>query len=141
MLPLHSLLLTLFPFCYTHASASLSILALTLALFMRTYFIVRLGLRGLDKDFQKTEDDMKALQSVGQIIGEVLKQLDDERCMLRMVALCLSLSFIFIFNPYAPLATLLQSLSRHRLAHVMSWESAQNSTSPSSSKAAASHST
>ena len=23
---------------------------------------------------------MKALQSVGQIIGEVLKQLDDERC-------------------------------------------------------------
>ncbi len=24
---------------------------------------------------------MKALQSVGQIIGEILKQLDDERCM------------------------------------------------------------
>lgn len=25
---------------------------------------------------------MKALQSVGQIIGEVLKQLDEERCKL-----------------------------------------------------------
>jgi hypothetical protein len=25
---------------------------------------------------------MKALQSVGQIIGEILKQLDDERCEL-----------------------------------------------------------
>lgn len=26
---------------------------------------------------------MKALQSVGQIIGEILKQLDDERCERR----------------------------------------------------------
>jgi ATP-dependent 26S proteasome regulatory subunit len=32
------------------------------------------------KDYDKTEDDLKALQSVGQIIGEVLRQLDDERC-------------------------------------------------------------
>ena len=32
------------------------------------------------KEFDKTEDDLKALQSVGQIIGEVLRQLDDERC-------------------------------------------------------------
>lgn len=32
------------------------------------------------KDFDKTEDDLKALQSVGQIIGEVLRQLDSERC-------------------------------------------------------------
>lgn len=32
------------------------------------------------KTFDKTEDDLKALQSVGQIIGEVLRQLDDERC-------------------------------------------------------------
>ncbi len=39
-----------------------------------------MGLRDLDKAYQKSEDDMKALQSVGQIIGEVLKQLDDERC-------------------------------------------------------------
>ena len=34
----------------------------------------------LEKDFEKTEDDIKAIQSVGQIIAEVLKQLDDERC-------------------------------------------------------------
>ena len=32
------------------------------------------------KEYDKTEDDLKALQSVGQIIGEVLRQLDAERC-------------------------------------------------------------
>ena len=32
------------------------------------------------KTFDKTEDDLKALQSMGQIIGEVLRQLDEERC-------------------------------------------------------------
>jgi 26S proteasome regulatory subunit T4 len=42
--------------------------------------IVRLNIRTLSTDFDKTEDDMKALQSVGQVIGEILKQLDDERC-------------------------------------------------------------
>ena len=36
--------------------------------------------RGLRKDHDKTEDDLKALPSVGQIIGEVLRQLDEERC-------------------------------------------------------------
>lgn len=41
---------------------------------------VRMGIRDLEKDFDKTEDNIKALQSVGQIIGEVLKQLDEERC-------------------------------------------------------------
>ena len=34
----------------------------------------------LKKEYDKTEDDLKALQSVGQIIGEVLRQLDEERC-------------------------------------------------------------
>ena len=34
----------------------------------------------MKKEFDKTEDDLKALQSVGQIIGEVLRQLDEERC-------------------------------------------------------------
>ena len=33
-------------------------------------------------EYDKTEDDLKALQSVGQIIGEVLRQLDEERCAL-----------------------------------------------------------
>lgn len=41
---------------------------------------VRLSLRDLERDFDKSEDDIKALQSVGQIVGEVLKQLDEERC-------------------------------------------------------------
>ncbi|KAK7204682.1 P-loop containing nucleoside triphosphate hydrolase protein [Myxozyma melibiosi] len=44
---------------------------------------LRLNIRGLQKDFEKTEDDIKALQSVGQIIGEVLKQLDDERFIVK----------------------------------------------------------
>ena len=44
---------------------------------------VRMDIRGLDTKYNKTEDDMKALQSVGQIIGEVLKQLDDERFIVK----------------------------------------------------------
>jgi 26S proteasome regulatory subunit T4 len=50
---------------------------------------VRLGLRTLDKEYDKSEDDIKALQSVGQVIGEVLKQLDDERCKF---------SFVFVYG-------------------------------------------
>lgn len=41
---------------------------------------LRFSLRTLNQDYEKSEDDIKALQSVGQIIGEVLKALDDERC-------------------------------------------------------------
>ena len=41
---------------------------------------LRLEIKGLQKEFDQTEENIKALQSVGQIIGEVLKQLDDERC-------------------------------------------------------------
>lgn len=43
---------------------------------------LRTELKDLQKEFDHTEDNIKALQSVGQIIGEVLKQLDDERCAL-----------------------------------------------------------
>jgi 26S proteasome regulatory subunit T4 len=43
---------------------------------------LRLEIKGLQTDFDVSEDNIKALQSVGQIIGEVLKQLDEERCML-----------------------------------------------------------
>jgi ATP-dependent 26S proteasome regulatory subunit len=42
---------------------------------------LRLEIKGLQHDFDVSEDNIKALQSVGQIIGEVLKQLDEERCM------------------------------------------------------------
>jgi 26S proteasome regulatory subunit T4 len=41
---------------------------------------IRLEIRELQKEYERTEDSIKALQSVGQIIGEVLKQLPDERC-------------------------------------------------------------
>lgn len=44
---------------------------------------LRLDIKGLQRDFDVSEDNIKALQSVGQIIGEVLKQLDEERCKLR----------------------------------------------------------
>lgn len=43
---------------------------------------MRFALKDLEKDYEKTEDDIKAVQSVGQIIGEVMKQLDDDRCKL-----------------------------------------------------------
>lgn len=45
------------------------------------------GLRSTTKtlrtEFDKTEDDLKALQSVGQIIGETLRQLDEERFIVK----------------------------------------------------------
>lgn len=43
---------------------------------------MRFGIKDLERKFQKSEDDIKALQSVGQIIGEVLKQIDDEKCKI-----------------------------------------------------------
>jgi 26S proteasome regulatory subunit T4 len=44
---------------------------------------MRLDVRGLVARYQKTEDDLAALQSVGQIIGDVLKRLDDERFIVK----------------------------------------------------------
>ncbi|KAI0091466.1 P-loop containing nucleoside triphosphate hydrolase protein [Irpex rosettiformis] len=44
---------------------------------------LRFSLKDLEKDYEKTEDDIKAVQSVGQIIAEVLKQLDDERFIVK----------------------------------------------------------
>lgn len=41
---------------------------------------LRLDIKDMQREFDRTEDNIKALQSVGQIIGEVLKQLDEERC-------------------------------------------------------------
>ncbi|XP_055352679.1 26S proteasome regulatory subunit 10B-like, partial [Paramacrobiotus metropolitanus] len=37
----------------------------------------------LTKQYDKSENDIKALQSVGQIIGEVLRQLDEERFIVK----------------------------------------------------------
>lgn len=47
--------------------------------FPRCCDVVREGLRAVKKEYAKTEDDLKSLQSVGQIIGEVLRPLDNER--------------------------------------------------------------
>ena len=44
---------------------------------------LRLANVDLDKEYQKTEDDLKALQSVGQIIGEVLRAIDDEKLIVK----------------------------------------------------------
>ena len=44
---------------------------------------LRLGGRDLGKSFAKTELDLRALQSVGQIIGEVLRHLDGERYIVK----------------------------------------------------------
>ncbi|OAY72642.1 26S protease regulatory subunit S10B, partial [Ananas comosus] len=43
----------------------------------------RENLRAAKKEFAKTEDDLKSLQSVGQIIGEVLRPLDNERLIVK----------------------------------------------------------
>lgn len=48
---------------------------------------LRLGIKDLQRDFDISEENIKALQSVGQIIGEVLKQLDEERCMISICKL------------------------------------------------------
>ncbi|CAL5205638.1 unnamed protein product [Lathyrus oleraceus] len=44
---------------------------------------VRDKLRNAKKDFNKTEDDLKSFQSVGQIVGEVLRPLDDQRMIVK----------------------------------------------------------
>lgn len=47
-------------------------------------FLARKGQQDLKKQFDKTEDDLKNLQSIGQLIGEVIKQLDEERFILKV---------------------------------------------------------
>ena len=44
---------------------------------------MREDVKGLVDRYQKTEDDLSALQSVGQIIGDVLKRLDNERFIVK----------------------------------------------------------
>lgn len=52
---------------------------------MTCYFlVVRESLKELNKQYEKSENDLKALQSVGQIVGEVLKQLTEDNCMCQI---------------------------------------------------------
>ncbi|XP_063933822.1 26S proteasome regulatory subunit 10B-like [Zophobas morio] len=43
----------------------------------------RLKLRELETSYDKSEEDLKALQSVGQIVGEVLRQLSEEKFIIK----------------------------------------------------------
>lgn len=55
-------------------------------------YVVREDLKEMTKDFDKSEDDLKSLQSgVGQIVGEVLRQLTEDKCTFPLL---LSLYFI-----------------------------------------------
>lgn len=51
---------------------------------------MREQLKDLTKQYDKSENDLKALQSMGQIVGEVLKQLTEEKCLY-------VISFVFLF--------------------------------------------
>ncbi|KAI8486932.1 PREDICTED: 26S protease regulatory subunit 10B [Branchiostoma belcheri] len=44
---------------------------------------MREQLKELTKDYEKSENDLKALQSVGQIVGEVLKQLTEDKFIVK----------------------------------------------------------
>ena len=45
---------------------------------------LRLNLRDLNNQYEKSENDLKALQSVGQIVGEVLRQLTEEKFIVKV---------------------------------------------------------
>ncbi|KAK6121461.1 hypothetical protein DH2020_044796 [Rehmannia glutinosa] len=59
---------------------------------------VRENLRATKKEYAKTEDDLKSLQSVGQIIGEVLRPLDNERCYCDMICVIVGGALCFLRN-------------------------------------------
>lgn len=44
---------------------------------------VREKLKELTNDYDKSENNLKALQSVGQIVGEILKQLTEEKYIVK----------------------------------------------------------
>jgi 26S proteasome regulatory subunit T4 len=64
---------------------------------------LRFSLKDLEKDYGKTEDDIKAVQSVGQIIGEVMKQLDDERFIVKASS---GPRYVVSYRPTLPTAKL-----------------------------------
>lgn len=43
----------------------------------------RQNIRDLEKLYDKTENDIKALQSIGQLIGEVMKELSEEKYIVK----------------------------------------------------------
>ncbi|KAJ8695178.1 26S proteasome subunit rpt4 [Pleurotus ostreatus] len=64
---------------------------------------LRFSLKDLERAYSKTEDDIKAVQSVGQIIGEVMKQLDDERFIVKASS---GPRYVVSYRPTLPVAKL-----------------------------------
>jgi len=48
---------------------------------------------------KKTEDALKALQTAGQMIGEVLKQLTEDKFIIKASSYHFHLALVFYFNP------------------------------------------
>lgn len=96
---------------------------------------LRLGIKDLQKEFDITEDNIKALQSAGQIIGEVLKQLDEERCECWQDAPPRRRCCLQGMGEHGELTTAAQSLSRPPPAPDMSSAVGPRLISRSSNKA------
>ncbi|KAF8869568.1 P-loop containing nucleoside triphosphate hydrolase protein [Gymnopilus junonius] len=64
---------------------------------------LRFSLKDLEKAYEKTEDDIKAVQSVGQIIGEVMKQLDSDRFIVKASS---GPRYVVSYRPTLPVAKL-----------------------------------
>ncbi|KAJ7632280.1 ATPase [Roridomyces roridus] len=64
---------------------------------------LRFSLKDLAKAYEKTEEDIKAVQSIGQIIGEVMKQLDDERFIVKASS---GPRYVVSYRPTLPVAKL-----------------------------------
>ena len=60
---------------------------------------LRASAKDLEKDYDRTEEDLKALQSCGQIIGEVLRQLDDDRFIVKQLSRVELNAFLADFGP------------------------------------------
>jgi len=64
---------------------------------------LRFSIKDLEKEYSTTEEEIKAVQSVGQIIGEVLKQLDDERFIVKASS---GPRYVVSYRPTLPLSKL-----------------------------------
>ncbi|CEP60166.1 proteasome regulatory particle base subunit RPT4 LALA0_S01e04500g [Lachancea lanzarotensis] len=43
----------------------------------------RQGIRDMEKEYERTEADIRALQSIGQLVGEVMKELSEEKYIVK----------------------------------------------------------
>lgn len=60
-------------------------------------YLAREKSKAVDKEYEKAENDLKALQSVGQVVGDVLKQLTEDHC--KIISFLHTSSLLgFVFN-------------------------------------------